>query len=254
MSLNFANWETRTLDLAIERFTVGLEEREETSLQRATNADDLLDFEAAVSAVQLSALGELEAPPADFLARLESSGRAIVEERTSRESVEVRAIRKPQLRLLPFAGWLVAAALLLLFNLPTETRGLDVLRANLIADASDVQSLEWSSTGDPAGASASGDVVWSSQRQEGYMRFSNLEPNNPSVAQYQLWIFDPTRADWEAKPVDGGVFDVTADGQVIVPIDPKLEVRESVLYAVTLEVPGGVVVSERERLVLTASL
>jgi anti-sigma-K factor RskA len=97
-------------------------------------------------------------------------------------------------------------------------------------------------------------VVWSSSQQEGYMRFENLAPNDPAKNQYQLWIFDPTRADWEAKPVDGGVFDVAPDGTSVVPIDPKLDVRETALFAVTLEVPGGVVVSEREHLVLTAAL
>ncbi len=85
------------------------------------------------------------------------------------------------------------------------------------------------------------------------MVFTGLKPNDPKRQQFQLWIFDPTRADWEAKPVDGGVFDVSSDGEVVVPIDAKLNVRETALFAVTLEVPGGVVVSERERLVLTAA-
>ena len=86
------------------------------------------------------------------------------------------------------------------------------------------------------------------------MRFESLAPNDPETSQYQLWIFDPTRADWEARPVDGGVFDVPSSGEVCVPIDAKLAVRETALFAVTLEVPGGVVVSRRERLVLTAAL
>ena len=86
------------------------------------------------------------------------------------------------------------------------------------------------------------------------MSFEDLAANDPAQNQYQLWIFDPTRADWEQKPVDGGVFDVAPDGTSIVRIDPKLPVRETALFAVTLEVPGGVVVSKRERLVLTAAL
>ena len=85
------------------------------------------------------------------------------------------------------------------------------------------------------------------------MRFRGLAPNDPTERQYQLWIFDPSRSDWEAEPVDGGVFDVGAGGEVVVPIDAKLAVAETALFAVTLEVPGGVVVSDRERLVLTAS-
>ena len=75
--------------------------------------------------------------------------------------------------------------------------------------------------------------------------------NDPTKTQYQLWIFDKTRDD--RFPVDGGVFDVGADGEVIVKISPKLFVNEPVLFAVTVEAPGGVVVSKRERIVVTAA-
>jgi len=90
--------------------------------------------------------------------------------------------------------------------------------------------------------------------QKGYMHFHGLEPNDPVKSQYQLWIFDPARPAWEAKPVDGGVFDVSSSGDVIVAVDPKLSVSSPSLFAVTMEVPGGVVVSERERLIVTAAL
>ena len=85
------------------------------------------------------------------------------------------------------------------------------------------------------------------------MRFRSLTPNDPSVEQYQLWIFDPTRADWQAKPVDGGVFDVVPGEETVVAIDAKLDISDAVLFAVTLEKPGGVVVSERERMIVTAA-
>ena len=89
--------------------------------------------------------------------------------------------------------------------------------------------------------------------QKGYMRFRGLAKNDPRVAQYQLWIFDKTRDD--TYPVDGGVFDVDKDtGDVIVPIRAKINVNEATLFAVTIERPGGVVVSKRERIVVTAKL
>jgi anti-sigma-K factor RskA len=69
-------------------------------------------------------------------------------------------------------------------------------------------------------------------------------------AQYQLWIFDRQRD--QAYPVDGGVFDVTSTGEVIVPIAAKLRVGDAALFAVTVERPGGVVVSRREHIVVTA--
>jgi anti-sigma-K factor RskA len=83
------------------------------------------------------------------------------------------------------------------------------------------------------------------------MRFVGLAPNDPAKTQYQLWIFDRTRD--QAFPVDGGVFDVTASGEVIVPITAKLHVDDATLFAVTVERPGGVVVSRREHIVVTAA-
>jgi|GEM_PF-6982669 len=56
-----------------------------------------------------------------------------------------------------------------------------------------------------------------------------------------------------AFPVDGGVFDVTSTGEVIVAITPKLHVDDLAMFAVTIEKPGGVVVSKRERIVVTAA-
>lgn len=99
-----------------------------------------------------------------------------------------------------------------------------------------------------------GDVVWSPERQQGFMRFRGLAANDPSLAQYQLWIFDAERNS--AHPVDGGVFDVpaAADGEVVVRIDPRLPIRRATAFAITVEKPGGVVVSGRERLPLIAAL
>jgi hypothetical protein len=124
-------------------------------------------------------------------------------------------------------------------------------RAALLAAAPDARVLPWSATPDAAARGASGDVVWSESRQQGYMRIRGLAPNDPARAQYQLWIFDGQRE--EAHPVDGGVFDV-GQGEVVVPIRAAVKVFEPKLFAVTVERPGGVVVSRRERIVLTASL
>lgn len=124
-------------------------------------------------------------------------------------------------------------------------------RAQLLREAPDVQRLEWSATADPAARGASGDVVWSDARQEGYLRLVGLAANDPRREQYQLWIFD--RAQSEATPIDGGVFDVRAE-EVVLPIDAKLPVVDAYAFAVTLERPGGVVVSDRSRVALAAGL
>lgn len=98
---------------------------------------------------------------------------------------------------------------------------------------------------------AGGEVVWSDALQRGYMRLKDLAANDPSRAQYQLWIVDPARSK---EPVDGGVFDIApgAAGEVIVPIDAKLAVRQPAAFAITREKPGGVVVSAGPLLVVAA--
>ncbi|MCG8587832.1 MAG: anti-sigma factor [Proteobacteria bacterium] len=158
------------------------------------------------------------------------------------------------------AGWLAAAAILVFALLgvvppllePAPPNPVDA-RNDLLANQADAIRIAWTATGDPAGPEATGDVVWSDQRQQGYMRFSGLAANDPSVSQYQLWIFDATRD--ERHPVDGGVFDIPAgETEVVVPIHARLPVAQAALFAITVERPGGVVVSTRERLPLLAKV
>ena len=57
----------------------------------------------------------------------------------------------------------------------------------------------------------------------------------------------------ERYPVDGGVFDIPVEGmEVLVPIRAAVQVERAMLFAVTVERPGGVVVSDRDRIVLVA--
>lgn len=101
-------------------------------------------------------------------------------------------------------------------------------------------------TEDPlcTGDSTCGDIVWNPERSEGYLRLVGIEPNDPAEFQYQLWIVDATRD--ERYPVDGGVFDVPGDcSEVIVPIRAAVPVGDAALFAVSVEKPGGTVVSDR---------
>lgn len=84
------------------------------------------------------------------------------------------------------------------------------------------------------------------------MRFRNLPVNDPTKEQYQLWIFDKNQN--EATPIDGGVFDIASTDQAIIPIVSKLVAKDVYLFAITIEKPGGVVVSSRERLPLIAQV
>jgi anti-sigma-K factor RskA len=91
-----------------------------------------------------------------------------------------------------------------------------------------------------------GDIVWSDSEQTGYMRFRNLPVNDKSKETYQLWIFDETQE--EKTPIDGGTFDVDQNGEVVIPINARLKAKNPKAFAVTVEKPGGVVVSKRERI------
>jgi anti-sigma-K factor RskA len=126
-----------------------------------------------------------------------------------------------------------------------------LLREALLAASPTSLVLPWQTTEDAAAVGASGDMLWSADAQRGVMRISGLAANDPSRLQYQLWIFDATRD--ERSPVDGGVFDVPAGvSEVLVPVQPRVPVGDATLFAVTVERPGGVVVSDRERIVLLA--
>jgi len=123
-------------------------------------------------------------------------------------------------------------------------------RQKLLAQQGVVQRT-WQTTQDPAASGVTGDVVWDPKTQNGFVRFRGMQANNASELQYQLWIFDGTRD--ERYPVDGGVFDVPAgQTEVIIPIKAKLEIRDPALFAVTIEKPGGSVVSTRDRIVVLA--
>jgi anti-sigma-K factor RskA len=112
-------------------------------------------------------------------------------------------------------------------------------------------TVAFAATKDAAAVGAAGDVVWHSGVQKGFMRIQGLAANDPAHEQYQLWIFDAERD--QRYPVDGGVFDVGAGGEVVVPIKAAIAVGKATLFAVTVEKPGGVVVSGRERIVLAAT-
>ncbi|MFK7736644.1 MAG: anti-sigma factor [Pirellulaceae bacterium] len=112
--------------------------------------------------------------------------------------------------------------------------------------------VPWAAATSPFETPVSGDVVWNTEQQQGVMRFVGLPKNDPTVEQYQLWIIDPGR---DEEPIDGGVFDagdVDENGEVFVEINAKLNVVSPGAFAITIEKPGGVVVSTQDRLPLIA--
>lgn len=201
-------------------------------------------------------------PPA-LRARLLASGESLVK---STPTVAGRiAPAGPAARPSPraLAGWLAAAAAVVVAAigwlrtpppvpapLPPAPLSLAQQADALATQEPDTAVIPWKPLTDPLSEGVSGEVVWNTRLQKGFLRFRGLKVNDPGVEQYQLWMFDATRdADF---PVDGGVFDVTAQGEVIIPMNPKLIVRDPAAIAVTVEQPGGVVVTKRERIVVIA--
>lgn len=266
----------RVEELLSDRALEGLSAEDAAELAALMDGADDPSFDLAAAAADLAvgAAGEtLEPLPAHLAARIEARAAAVLPSVRQPESfLRARPLaparRRDPVRL---AGWFAAAACLALAAtawLTRPTRPPVVvsapapppsppaplspaeLRAQVLA-APDALRVGWTATKDPAATGASGDVVWSSREQRGYMRFHGLASNDASKAQYQLWIFDPSQ---DAKtPIDGGVFDVDpSSGDVLVPVTPKLRVTHPTLFAVTVEKPGGVVVSKRERIVVLA--
>lgn len=168
--------------------------------------------------------------------------------------------------------WFAAAASILIaavaIFMPRSTPAVTDLasqRLALIESTAQDKLIQWSwtATEDAAVVSeVSGDLIWNDELNTGYMRISGLEVNDPTQRQYQLWIFDSTRPSGELpqfgdgllsqRPIDGGVFDINDSGEVIIEIDAKLTVQQAAAFAITIEPPGGVVVSDRSRVPLLA--
>lgn len=178
---------------------------------------------------------------------------AVPRGRAGKDTDTSPAVPRPR-SVLAFAGWAVAAALAAAFLVVRPDLGdrpalvtAAELRAELIAAARDQVKAAWLPPTAAGFEAVSGDIVWSNSRQEGYLRLAGLPVNDPADNQYQLWIVDAERSD---HPVDGGVFDVTTAGEVTIPVRAKLAVGRPTTFAITLERPGGVVVSDGPLLVV----
>lgn len=264
----------------------GAEQREFAALGQRFPGIDAYAFDEAASLLQIALLESedgIEPMPTAARAKAENAMRsAIRQSRTIEPRLNERPLSNPKLSIAgspattqpagyrrpAWFGWVAAAACLMIAAAAWITRPVapsgttpiaaaptneQRLEALIQTNPADLVRIAWTVAGDDATAAnyQTGEVVWSDALNEGYMVFEGLAANDPTVEQYQLWVFDATRSD--AHPVDGGVFNIaSASDRVIVPIDPRVPVREAALFAITVEQPGGVVVSSRERLPLVA--
>lgn len=278
MSSTTKNIPPRLEELMVDAATQGLSPQDEAELQAAIASDPSLRdeaeaYELAATAVELSlAPAPMEDLPPALRDKLIAS--AGMHASGNRQSLKLSGspADKPDTPS-PFSftdgrmfGWYAAIAALvaLAFVLVLEPKAPqattdpdpDTLaqQYEALAGEADTVAASWAFNvgdennpgGDAAYADTTGEVIWNNDSQTGYMKLAGLPVNNPAKLQYQLWIVDASRStDIEnTNRVDGGVFDITAEGEVIVPINAKLVARDAAAFAITVETPGGVVESK----------
>lgn len=155
-----------------------------------------------------------------------------------------RRARRPDVPVIYKIGWIAAASCFMvavycwweLSQTQPPPFAQFIQRVDVVSPAWAVQA-----DADACFAGVTGQVYWSDATQGGYLKFVGLPANDPAKSQYQLWIVDEARA--AEPPIDGGVFDVTESDETIVPFDAALPVAKAKAFAISVEKPGGVVVS-----------
>ncbi|MGC2238615.1 MAG: anti-sigma factor [Pyrinomonadaceae bacterium] len=260
----------RMLDLLIARAAGDLsadEAKELSELEaKFPELKDDNSFEFAAAAFSIANLDASEPMPAALQAKILAdadkyfaSGKMSEPAKTENEEFQKTFAFEPKRSVLQWLGWAVAAlaCVVLAANVwttrlnptvervyvretPTPTPSTNQQLEQLLA-SSDVIKANLANPKNPA--EVVGDVVWSDSQQKGFVRLRGVPANDKAKEQYQLWIVAENQ---NAKtPVDGGVFDVNANGEVIIPIDAKVKVQKPAAFAITAEKPGGVVVSEQ---------
>lgn len=258
------------LDLLSDRALFGLEDDEATRLDQLLAEhpwvrEDYID--EAVAGMDV-AFGATESMPADLANDVASRLTAEVEVETgpiARIGTGSGSTTTGNVGWFGWAGWIAAAAAVT-FAATLWQPPVPAIRnsAQLVSWAErhpDAVRWDWApGLVDPA-EGVTGYVTFSPEAQEGYMMIKGLAPNDPRVEQYQLWIWDrerepdpenPQPLAPEVHPVDGGVFDVNDEGEVVIPMKLPLRVGQPYLFAVTVERPGGVVKSDKSSVPLIA--
>ncbi len=246
----------RLLDLLAERATQALSREESAELTRLLSEHPEVDanaFDTTAAAIDNAISGAPPPPPAALQARLAS----VAEQWIGQDNAVMARIapRRGPSRAALWSGWLVAAASLALAAVGWWTRlpppDASAQRDALLAKPG-VSKFAWAPFNLPNAAApvisgVGGDAVWDEASQRGFLRFTGLPVNDPAKQQYQIWLVDSRGLNFR---INGGVFDSTSGGQIIIPVTPDLRTRDVKAVAITVEPPGGVVVSDMERRVV----
>ena len=281
----------KMLELLSEKAIFGLSDAELAELaELEKDFPELNDdsFELAAASIGMLNLDANEQMPTHLREKITANAEQYFAARGQQETAAVEApaekeeLQKtfafaPKRSIWSWLGWLAAGAacVVLAFNIYTtqselarSTRRINELEAQIpkptpklsaaqeleqfLAANRDVVRSEWGDFDPKKPMNVKGEVVWSNSAQKGFLRFTSIPVNDKTKEQYQLWIFDENQ---NAKtPIDGGVFDASEPGEIIIPIDAKIKVQKPTMFAVTAEKPGGVVVSPLEKVMAVAKV
>ena len=249
--------------LLADRALQGADPAEEAALHCLLQHEPTLDaesFDRAAAALDIALQqGHQEAMPAHLLEKLQAlAANKKPEVQTDKPVIQLattspipKANRRSAIATaVVWSGWLVAAVVLLAMWLPSSPKMLSVEQLKQ-QQALVVPGVP--GPGKDAKPSLTGEFIWDSKTQQGYMKLSGFAVNNPEKSQYQLWIFDD-KDFTTTTPIDGGVFNITNNKEVLIPIKPNLKVGKPHLFAITIERPGGVMQSKRENLIFQGSV
>lgn len=282
----------RVLELLADRALDEITPQDQAELDRWLNSngeDESMDL--AAGATLLAMLGKAETAPAAVMTRAARAAEQFQREQANgsfrpgtpalRLTESETPIPQPRRVSTAWLGWLAAAACLAFAAigwLPAfrarqtpQVAGavsLASLRAEVDA-AKDATRSAWADWDKPEIAGVKGEIVWSQSKQKGYMVFRGLPKNDPAREQYQLWIVDSRGIEHR---VSGGIFNApsanaaTADGSgwrgqvrcemvgddLYVEVEPRINVRQPTLFAITIEEPGGTWLSNMKRRVCVA--
>lgn len=256
------------LDLLTKKAVYGLNDEEAKQLdmlqREAGVADESLSFELAAAAIGSASVDVKERMPASLRARILADA---PKHFYASPAVAVQP-ETPASSWFNWLGWAAAAAACIALALnvyytrpsvvvqnppatptPEERLTPSQMRQRLIDTAPDLARGNWGA-GKMNEIKPTGDVVWSDSKQAGYLRITGLPKNDPGKETYQLWIVAENQDP--KTPVDGGTFDINSDGEVVIPIDAKVKALNPQAFAITVEKPGGVVVSTQGKLAALA--
>lgn len=270
----------RMLDLLTDQVLFGLTPEQKTELEefegKYPELKDNNSFDLTAGAISLTKIEEIEPMPEHLRSKILSSADEFFSEQASSANVisfqpRLHEVAPPVIinntetapkgNAWQWLGWAFAAAacIALAVNLwftknqpQTLVLTASQQREQLLKESPDIVKADWAEPNPNQKQGISGDIVWSNSRQKGFLRLRGFPQNDANKETYQLWIIDANQD--EKTPIDGGVFNVSETGEVIIPINAKIKVEKPKMFAVTAEKPGGVVVSKREKLLTIAKV